>query len=195
MVRGIDNDRLGFYNRANSRQDDLGGTKMVVDGRVDVKALRSFLFDLKLKALAIEAHATGTVKQTMFARIQIVDAFLIFLNTQMEANDMEKLDLTMGTKPIPTKVVKAEADRQAALATALEELAKTVPVGEMQPIPNLAGLKLKSFNSKMWTLRAEGRLPKDIKPAIQKGKLYMQHMTPQELRDMEDAAALKAKGK
>ena len=168
---------------------------MLNNGLIDPRELKTFLFGLKTKALEVERSSVGIVKHTMFARVHALDAILVFLNSKMEANDMEKLDLTMGSKPVPTKEVKAETEAQQELSRQLAEIAKTVPVGHSQPLPGVTGDRIKSVASKIWTLRTEGRLPKDIKPTMQKGKLFLQRMTPEELAKMRQGKKNVAKAK
>lgn len=164
---------------------------------IDPKPLRTFLIDRKMKALDAEKRSNGMLKVSLGAQIQVIDALLIYLASQMEEKDMGELKLRLGN-PIPTTELKKKVREGEELRTFLIEASKKVSEGDARPIDDLGDLKAASLASKMWAMREKGILPAHIVPLLQTEtvvdektkkesritRFYIAHKTPEELAKM-----------
>lgn len=148
-------------------------------------SLKAYLIERKTKALEHERSSVGTVRAVMTAQIQWIDAVLIFLNSNKQGADMEKLELRLEAA-VPVAELKQKAKVSSELTKQLVEFAGQVPLGAARKIGGVTGKKATVIASKIYALRENGVLPPEILPLTEKNEkreteVYIAHLTAEEL--------------
>ena len=149
---------------------------MTMNETIPVKEVKEFLIEQKMKLLEYEKHSRGTAKLSMTGQIQVLDTFLVWLNTYIHQREgelnMEKLKLSLDTQAKSLDALQPR-QRTSALTDAVLELAESLAPNTYKPINNPNIKSMRAVASKIWALRAKGKLPKDIRAIVRGKDLYL----------------------
>lgn len=139
---------------------------------IESNELKRTLISIKEQLIFnVDKARKNKVKDTFLSNIGIIETILIWLsNTEKQGViDMETLKLSVG-KTIKLSDIAAES--RSKIDPAIIEEAKALRPGEAVQM-NAQSVKWTYFANRVYTLRKEGKLPKEVKPLKRRDSFYL----------------------
>lgn len=127
---------------------------------MDDKKVIDFLFERKTKLLNMERIAKGKALSAITSQVQVIEAFLWYITTNQNEENMEELKLSLDDQLIPLEELKPR-QRENRIADAIIKFVEKIPPGYSKPI-NQPGVSVRTVLTQVYALKEKGLLPPEI---------------------------------